>query len=1038
MKVANASRARAFHSILVLLATATLASCGSVGAGGGSSQTLTTAPGSGATSVSVGAPQAATLSGTAAANAMVGAVYSFQPSVSHVSGKGLTFSITNKPSWATFNDATGQLVGTPGTSDVGTDSGVVIAATDGGHTTALPAFNITVASQRPPTPPTISGTPSTQAVVGLVYTFQPSASDAKGSKLTFAVTGKPFWAAFDAKTGRLSGTPATTDVGTSSPIVISVSDGAQTASLPAFTITVTAAASPPPPTISGTPGTHATVHQTYMFRPSASDASGAKLSFSIAAKPSWANFNSGTGQLSGMPTAGSVGTDPGIVISVSDGSSRASLPAFSITVANETPPPPPIISGTPDTVVEVGQSYSFQPSATDAAGGTLVFSIVGKPSWATFDTSTGLLSGTPTAVNVGTYTGIVISVADGSSSASLPPFSITVTSAPTISGTPGSGTEVGKAYSFTPTASASSGGTLTFSIAGKPGWANFNTATGQLSGTPAAADVGSYSGILISVSDGVASASLPAFTIAVVAGPKISGTPAASAAVGTGYSFTPTASDPAGNGLTFSITNRPSWANFNIATGQLSGTPSASDVGTYPGIVIGVTDGVASASLSAFAITVAGGLSGPTISGSPGSSVTVGMTYSFTPTATDPSGNSLTFSITNKPSWASFNTANGQLSGTPAAADVGTTSGIVIGVSDGTASASLPAFAITVSAATVAPTVSLSATPTNVSSGGSAMLSWSSTNATSCTASGGWSGNEPTSGSASTGAVSVTTTYTLTCTGPGGSAAQSVTVSVSAPAPAVSLSASPATVSSGGSAVLSWSSSNATGCTASGGWSGTEPTNGSAGTGALSATTTYTLTCSGPGGSASQSVTVSVSAPRPPTISGTPATSVTAGTVYSFTPTASDPAGRSMSFSIANKPAWAAFSIATGQLSGTPAATDVGTYPGIVISVSDGLASAALPAFSITVAAPTGNANLDWAAPTLNTNGTTLTDLSGYTISYGTSPTALTQSVTITDPTATSYTITGLAAGTWYFEIAANASDGTQSAPTGVASVTIS
>jgi Tfp pilus assembly protein PilX len=112
-----------------------------------------------------------------------------------------------------------------------------------------------------------------------------------------------------------------------------------------------------------------------------------------------------------------------------------------------------------------------------------------------------------------------------------------------------------------------------------------------------------------------------------------------------------------------------------------------------------------------------------------------------------------------------------------------------------------------------------------------------------------------------------------------------------------------------------------------------------------------------------------------------------------------------------------------------------------VISVSDGLASAALPAFSITVAAaqpPTGNANLSWAAPTSNTNGTTLTDLSGYTIKYGTSATALNQSVTITDPTATSYTISGLAAGTWYFEIAANASDGTQSAPTSVVSATIS
>jgi len=137
-------------------------------------------------------------------------------------------------------------------------------------------------------------------------------------------------------------------------------------------------------------------------------------------------------------------------------------------------------------------------------------------------------------------------------------------------------------------------------------------------------------------------------------------------------------------------------------------------------------------------------------------------------------------------------------------------------------------------------------------------------------------------------------------------------------------------------------------------------------------------------------------------------------------------------------PAWATFSIATGQVSGTPAVTDVGTYSGIVISVSDGVSSAALPAFSITVAAAPGNANLSWTAPTSNTNGTALTDLSGYTISYGTSPTALTQSVTITDPTATSYTITGLAAGTWYFAIAATASDGTQSAPTSVVSETIS
>jgi hypothetical protein len=77
------------------------------------------------------------------------------------------------------------------------------------------------------------------------------------------------------------------------------------------------------------------------------------------------------------------------------------------------------------------------------------------------------------------------------------------------------------------------------------------------------------------------------------------------------------------------------------------------------------------------------------------------------------------------------------------------------------------------------PTVSLTASPGSVSSGSSAMLTWSSDNATSCSASGGWSGSMAMSGSQSTGAIAAAKTYTLTCTGPGGSASQSATVDVS-------------------------------------------------------------------------------------------------------------------------------------------------------------------------------------------------------------------------------------------------------------------
>ncbi len=272
------------------------------------------------------------------------------------------------------------------------------------------------------------------------------------------------------------------------------------------------------------------------------------------------------------------------------------------------------------------------------------------------------------------------------------------------------------------------------------------------------------------------------------------------------------------------------------------------------------------------------------ISGTPATSVPAGQAYSFTPSATDSAGRKLTFAIANMPAWATFSTATGQLAGTPPAASAGTYSNIVIAVSSGWKTATLPAF-----------TVQVLASPT------------------------------------------------------------------SAPQPA-------------------------------------------------------------------------------PTISGTPPTTVAAGSTYSFTPSASDPSGGTLSYSVANKPSWAVFSIATGQLSGTPTTSNVGTISGIVISVSDGRASASLPAFSIQVTsvATSGNASLNWVAPTLNTNGTELTDLEGFVIAYGTSAGDLSQSVSVANPTATSYTLQGLAAGTWYFAVSAYASDGTTSAVSDEVSKTIS
>ena len=153
------------------------------------------------------------------------------------------------------------------------------------------------------------------------------------------------------------------------------------------------------------------------------------LTFSITAKPAWATFSASTGQLSGTPQSADVGTDAGIVISVSDGTDSASLPSFSLTVNAQSGGGgnPPTISGQPPTSVTAGSTYVFTPTTTDPSGGPLTFSITNKPSWASFNASTGQLSGTPQSTDVGTDPGIVISVSDGTNSASLPSFSITVT-----------------------------------------------------------------------------------------------------------------------------------------------------------------------------------------------------------------------------------------------------------------------------------------------------------------------------------------------------------------------------------------------------------------------------------------------------------------------------------------------------------------------------------------------------------------------------------------------------------------------------------
>jgi len=364
-----------------------------------------------------------------------------------------------------------------------------------------------------PEAPTIEGWPSFSLIEGESYAFMPSASDPNCDELVFSISGKPSWATFDAASGRLAGVPPAGAAGTYPDIVVSVSDGTLLSSLPRFSITVYENHAP---VLSGTPPAKVRGGQPYQFTPGVFDGDGQALRFSISNRPTWAAFDAASGALSGTPSDADAGTFSGITISVTDGLLSDSLGPFSVTV--EAGNRAPVISGQPAGQVTIGQSYAFTPAASDPDGDALRFSVVNLPPWASFDTATGRLSGTPAESAVGEYIGIGLSVSDGQATTSLPTFSIVVDGvnhAPVISGSPLRSVTAGNAYRFVPSATDADGDVLTFRIVNRPVWATFSSTTGELSGTPDGTDAGSYGNIQISVSDGEATAALAAFTITV-------------------------------------------------------------------------------------------------------------------------------------------------------------------------------------------------------------------------------------------------------------------------------------------------------------------------------------------------------------------------------------------------------------------------------------------------------------------------------------------------------------------------------------------
>ena len=355
------------------------------------------------------------------------------PDHNHAPPESYTLTATTKPSWLTFTttsttlvpgdtNTTGILSGTPTNSDVGTHS-VVITATDSNSGTTTQSFTITVTNVNDA--PTFTSTPTTSVNEDTLYSYSFTASDIdSGDTITFTIPVKPSWLSLNTATNTLSGTPTNSNVGNHN-VVISATDISNVTINQSFTISVSNVNDAP--TFTSTEIKSATQGTLYTYTVTTSDDDiGDVVTLSGTTIPSWLSFDVDTGILTGTPGNSDVGSHT-VSIAAQDLNGGTNNHVFTITVANINDPPE--FTSTPITTTIERKVYSYTVTTNDIdTGDSVTLTGTTIPSWATFNTGTGLLTGTPT--DSGTHS-VVITATDSNSAVTTQEFTITVEEMPT-------------------------------------------------------------------------------------------------------------------------------------------------------------------------------------------------------------------------------------------------------------------------------------------------------------------------------------------------------------------------------------------------------------------------------------------------------------------------------------------------------------------------------------------------------------------------------------------------------------------------------
>ncbi|MEM7165055.1 MAG: putative Ig domain-containing protein [Planctomycetota bacterium] len=629
------------------------------------------------------------------------------------SGDILTFSLETAPSGAIIDGANGLLVWSPSSLQVGSIQFVVRVTDNGdGMLFSEQSFAVQVADLNQE--PTITSTPTTTAQEGQPYMHTVVAIDPDPTDvLTYTLDTSPPGATINPASGSIDWTPTTNQAGTH-PFVVRVTDnGTGTLSTTQSFSVLVADVNQPPLVTTIAPPT-AFVQQAYVYDVDATDSDGDRVTFGLTTAPLGATIDPDSGVLLWTPGMAQVGAFDFTVSVTDDGTPPATtLHSFSVQ-SGEVNFAPSFTSTPPTTAVEASQ-LTYDANATDAnTSDVLTYTLQNAPMGAAIDSSSGVVTWTPSGSQVGTHA-FAIRVTDNGIGMlfSDQAFMVTVSDVnqpPEITSTPVITATEAAPYTYTVVVTdPDPTDTIRFALLVAPSGASINVDTGVITWIPTANQTGDTVFQVRATDDGVGNYhDQQGFTVTVSdvnQAPTITSTPTTTATEGVAYSYLVTADDlDPMDTVYFSLSSSPAGMTIDQFTGLISWTPTLAQEGGH-NVTVVATDTGSLTSVQNFSVAVGNVNQPPTIVSSANTMGIENVLYVYDVIATDPdSGDILTFSLQTAPTGATIDSSSGAIAWTPTALQTGLQS-FVVRVTDSEGLLSEQPFTVNVTDVNQPPTI---------------------------------------------------------------------------------------------------------------------------------------------------------------------------------------------------------------------------------------------------------------------------------------------------------------------------------------------